>query len=126
MAGGIASILSASLLIGCLVRGFLLAVGRAVGCELVIVEGVVVLGLAVEKMMTINEQVADLNVKRSNAKKSSGNGWEGCNEMLVEMGSMVSTLPRPNLSGGFSPIGRKNLRFMAGAAAVGTGIGLRT
>jgi hypothetical protein len=34
--------------------------------------------------------------------------------------------PRPNLSGGFSPIGRKILWFMAGAAAVGHGTGLRT
>jgi hypothetical protein len=83
MVGGLASSLSASLLIVCPVLGFLLAVGRAVGCKLVIVEGVVVLGLAVEKFTTINEQVADLNVKRSNAKKSSGNCWEGCNEMLV-------------------------------------------
>jgi hypothetical protein len=65
--------LSAILLIGCPVLGFLLAVERAVGFEVVIVGGGVVLGVAVEKMMTINDQVADLNVKRSNTKKSSGN-----------------------------------------------------
>jgi hypothetical protein len=97
-------------LIGCPVLGFLLAEGSVVGFEAAVIIGVVIaLGVSVDKMTTINEQAVDLSLKSSNAKQTSGSSWEGGNEMLVEMVGMVSSFHRPNLSGGFSPIGRKKL-----------------
>jgi hypothetical protein len=51
MVGGIASSLSAKLLIGRPVLGFLLVMGRAVGFEVIVVGRVAVLGVSVEKIV---------------------------------------------------------------------------
>ncbi len=48
------------------------------------------------------------------------------NTMPRETWVGVASSPRPNLSGGFSPMWRKSLRFMAGAAAIGGDTGLLT
>jgi hypothetical protein len=45
--------------------------------------------------------------------------------MMVEAGFMIILLPRPIISGGFSPIGRKVLMVMMGASAVGVSTELR-
>ena len=80
---------------------------------------------SVEKMMTIRVRAVELGVKCPDAKKSSGNCWEGGIERTVEAWFVFALLPRPIISGGFSPIGRKVLMVMTGAAAVGVGTGLR-
>ncbi len=62
--------------------------------------------------MTIKERAVELSVVISNTENSSGNCWERVNEMTVEAGFVVVLLPRPIISGGFSPIGRKVLMVM--------------
>ena len=74
-------------------------------------------------MMTINKKVVELSVESPNTKNSSGTCWEGGNERTVGACFVVIMCPRPIISGGFSPIGRKVLKVMTGAAAVGRVLG---
>ena len=80
----------------------------------------------VQKITTIRVKVVELGSKSPDTKNSSGNCWEGGNEMAVGACFMDALLPRPIISGGFSPIGRKVLFVMTGAAAVGVSTRLRT
>ncbi len=77
-------------------------------------------------MTTINWWVVELSIAGCNAKTSLRTSNSGGNEVMMEAWFPETSLPRSDLSGGFSPIGRKILRFMAGAAAVGCATGLRT
>ena len=80
---------------------------------------------SVGKMMTIKEKAVELRGKNPDAKNSSGNCWEGGNVMTVGAWFVVALLPRPIISGRFSPIGRKVLMVMTGTAAVRVGTNLR-
>ena len=77
-------------------------------------------------MMTISERAVDLSIADSNTDNSSRTWQTLGKEIAVGVWFGVTSSPRPNVSGGFSPMGSKILRFMAGAAAVGGGTGLRT
>jgi hypothetical protein len=70
-------------------------------------------------MMTIKVKVVELRGKSPDSKNSSVNCQEGGNEMLVGAWVVVALLPQPIISRGFSPIGRKVLMVMTGAAAIG-------
>jgi hypothetical protein len=76
-------------------------------------------------MTTINSWAVELSTSGCNAKNSLRTTHSGGNEVMMEAWFPEASLPRSNLSGGFSPIGRKILWFLAGAAAVGCATGLR-
>jgi hypothetical protein len=46
-----------------------------------------------DKMMTINEKAIERSVKSSNTKNSSGNCWDGGNEMTVGACFVVALFP---------------------------------
>jgi len=77
-------------------------------------------------MMTINGRAVDVSAAGCNTEYSSGIWWTLGEAMPKEAWVGMASSPRPNLSGGFSPMGRKILRFMAGAAAVEVGTRLLT
>ncbi len=76
-------------------------------------------------MTIINEKVVELSVESSNTKNSSGNCWEGGNEMMVGACFLMMLFPPSIISGGFSPIGRKVLIVTMGTATTGVSTGLR-
>jgi hypothetical protein len=77
-------------------------------------------------MMTINGRAVDVSAAGCSTEGSSGIWWMLGEAMPREAWVGMATSPRLILSGGFSPMGRKILQFMAGAAAVEVGTGLLT
>jgi hypothetical protein len=79
-----------------------------------------------DKMMTIKEKVVECRGKGSDTNKFSGNCWEGGIRMTVGAWFVLALPPQPLISGSFSPIGRKVLKVMMGAATIGRDTRLRT
>ena len=61
----------------------------------------------VQKITTIRVKVVELGSKSPDTKNSSGNCWEGGNEMTVGAWFVVALLPQPIILGGFSPLVEK-------------------
>jgi hypothetical protein len=77
-------------------------------------------------MMAINGRAVEVSAVGHSTDGSSGIWWTLEIKMPRETWVDMASSPLPNLSGGFSPTGRKILRFMTGAAAVEVGTRLLT
>jgi hypothetical protein len=69
--------------------------------------------------MIIDEKVVEFCIRSSNSRNSSGNCWEGGNEITVGACFCGDIVSLTDNIGRFFPIERKVLIFMTGAAAVG-------
>ncbi len=63
--------------------------GNFIGRSAKLLESIDTIG----KMMTINYKAVELSIESSNTKKSSGNCWEGGNEMMVGACFVVILFP---------------------------------